>query len=171
MTDAHSIWLVPDRSGAAYRRLDDIIADRARAYPDAPDFDPHVTLLGGVDVDREAVTERARELAHGCGPLDLDFGDASCSTTTHQCVFVLITPSAELLELRRAASAAFGRDERMYVPHVSLVYGDLDVDERVREVASIDAASLPDSVRIDTLAVVDTGGSVPEWETVATYSL
>ncbi len=171
MTETYSLWLVPERGTPAYRRLDDLISDRSRSYPDAPDFDPHVTLLGGIDADEGGVSERTQALVRGCDPFDLDFVDVSCSTTTHQCVFLLMAPSVVLLELRRDASAAFERDERMYVPHLSLVYSDMGPKERIRVVESTDVESLPDGVRIDTVELVDTGGPVAEWRTVSAYAL
>jgi 2'-5' RNA ligase len=171
MSETYSIWLVSDRESRAYRALDELIGDHARSYPDAPDFEPHITLLGGIEADEGRVVERTRDLARDCDPFELDFSDVSCSTTTHQCVFLLVTPSAELLRLRRSASESFGRDERMYVPHLSLVYSGMNIEDRVRLVRSIDTASLPDGVRIDTVEVVDTGGPVPEWRTVSTHPL
>jgi 2'-5' RNA ligase len=171
MSATYSIWLVPDRETRAYRTLDELIGDYAQSYPDAPDFEPHITLLGGIETDEATVSERTCDLVGGRDPFALDFIDVSCSTTTHQCVFLLVAPSAPLLRLRRTASEVFDRDERMYVPHLSLVYSWMEVEERVRLVRSIDAESLPDGVRIDTVEVVDTSGPVPDWETVSTHPL
>lgn len=171
MSATYSIWLVPERDSRAYRALDERIGDHARSYPDAPDFEPHITLLGGIGTDETTAVERTDDLVRGCDPFELNFSDVSCSTTTHQCVFLLVTPSATLLRLRRSAAESFGRGERLYVPHLSLVYSEMDVDERVRLVRSIDAESLPDSVRIDTVEVVDTAGPVSEWRTVSTHPL
>lgn len=89
------------------RRTD---GDHARSYPDAPDFEPHITLLGGIETDEATAIERTRELVRGCDPFELGFTGVSCSTTTHQCVFLFVTPSAALLRLRRAASESFERD-------------------------------------------------------------
>jgi 2'-5' RNA ligase len=171
MSGTYSIWFGPDRETQAYRRLNELIGEYARSYPDAPDFDPHITLLGGIETDEPTVVDRTQDLARGRDPLELAFGDASCSTTTHQCVFLLVVPSTALLELRRAASEAFDRDERLYVPHLSLIYSGMDIDDRVRAVQSIDADSVPDSVRVDTIEVVDTSGPVSEWRTVSAQSL
>lgn len=171
VSGTYSIWLIPDRESPAYRALDDLIADHARSHPDAPNFDPHITLLGGIETDEATVVDRTRNLARGRDPLELNFGDVSCSTTTHQCVFLLAVPSVPLLDLRQAATEAFGRAAKMYVPHVSLIYGDLSPEDRVRAVRSIDADSVPDSVQSDTLEIVETGGAVSDWRPVSTISL
>lgn len=168
MSGTYSIWLVPDREAQEYQILDELIGEYARSYPDAPDFDPHITLLGGIETDEPTVVDRTQDLARGRDPLELAFGDVSCSTTTHQCVFFLVAPSVPLLEFRQAATEAVGRAAEMYVPHLSLVYGELSPETRVRAVQSIDADSLPDSVRVDTVEVVDTDGPVSDWRTVST---
>jgi 2'-5' RNA ligase len=171
MTSTYSIWLVPDRDTDAYRTFDGMIGDLARSYPDAPDFAPHVTLLGGVETDEATVVERTRDLVRDRDPFALAFSDVSCSTTAHQCVFVLVTPSVALLRLRRAASETFGRGSSMYVPHLSLLYSGTGPQNRVRVARSIDAKSLPDELQVDAIEVVDTGGSVPEWRTVSRHPL
>ena len=81
------------------------------------------------------------------------------------------SPTADLLRLRRAAAESFDRDGELYVPHLSLVYGGLCAEERVRLARSIDAESLPGTVRVDAVEVVETSGSVPEWRTVSTHAL
>lgn len=171
MSESYSIWLVPDRDTPAYRTLDGLIGDLARSYSDAPDFAPHITLLSGIEMDEATVVERTRSVVHDRDPFELEFADVSCSTTTHQCVLVTVTPSAALLRLRRSASESFGRDEHTYIPHLSLVYSEMDVDDRIRLVRSLDTGFLPDDVRIDAVEVVDTGGPVPEWQTVSTHPL
>jgi hypothetical protein len=86
-------------------------------------------------------------------------------------VFLLVEPTVELLSLHRAATETFDVTGGMYVPHLSLVYSDVSVEERVAAVASIDIATLPDTARIDRIALVETTGAVPEWESVGTYDL
>lgn len=171
MTGRYSIWLRPDPETHAYRRLDEVIGEFADSIADAPDFDPHVTVLGGIAADRETVEKRTRDLAHGRDPFTLSFTSVSCSTTTHQCVFVLVEPSVELLELHRNAVEFFDAEAEMYVPHLSLVYSDMGLEERVRTMRSIDDESLPSEIRIETVAVVETSGPVQTWETTGTYSL
>jgi len=169
MSQAYSIWLVPDSHTAEYRCLEDLIDEHARKH-DAPDFEPHVTVLGGVAEQRGVVEERTREVVRERDPFELEFMGVSCSTTDHQCVFVLVRPSVGLLDVHRQVSESLGPSGGMYVPHLSLVYGGMPLEDRVREVRAIEATGVPDAVRADTVAVVDTAGPVPEWETVAAYS-
>lgn len=52
----------------------------------------------------------------------MSYGD-----TYFQCVYVLIKPTEEVVEAARTARRAFGLDENArYMPHLSLLYGDID---------------------------------------------
>lgn len=169
MSDDYSIWLIPDTESSVYRSLDELITSKAEEYPDAPDFRPHVTVLGGLDMERDSLLERTQELAASQDPFEIDFIDISCSTTNHQCVFLLADPSIELLSLNQRAIQLCEQDNSMYVPHLSLIYSDMGLDDRVEATRSIGAESLPSSVEIETIEVVDTSGPEPNWETVAEY--
>ena len=167
----HSLWLTFDGDADEYRQLREAIADLADTYEDAPVFDPHVTLRGGLTGDRTALAETTRELAETPEPLDIAFGDVQCSTTAHQCVFLLVTPTLELLRLRRQSTAAFDRDEETYVPHLSLLYGELSIERRVALAEAIDTSALPERGRCTAITLVDTTGPVREWESVRSVRL
>ena len=86
-------------------------------------------------------------------------------------MFLLAEPTIDLLSLHQKAVEVFDVDAGMYVPHLSLVYSDMGMEERLELVESIDAASLPSSVHVGEIVLVETSGPVSEWETVATYEL
>jgi hypothetical protein len=167
----HSIWLLPARETSEYRTLDTVITEYAESCSDAPDVRPHVTVLGGVNEGREFVERRTRKPIRGVEPFELEFARVSCSTTNHQCVFRLVDPSVEVLELHQRALERFGVTGGMYVPHLSLVYSGMGLQDRVELTRKTDMESLPGSVRTDTVEAVSTGGDVSEWKTVATFGL
>jgi len=167
----YSVWLVPDRDSKTHHRLQEVITDCAEAHEDAPEFDPHITLVGGINGEEASLADTTRRLASRCGPLSVSFARVHCSTTRYQCVFLLVEPTMELLSLHQTASQAFGMAEGMYVPHLSLVYSDMSVQDRFETVAAIQAESLPETVKLSTIELVNTSGEVSEWESVASYSL
>ncbi|WP_267643295.1 2'-5' RNA ligase family protein [Haloarchaeobius amylolyticus] len=171
MSNVYSIWLIPDEGSPEYKALDQTIGEYAEKYPDAPDFRPHITVLGGIEVERDVIESKARELTDSQTPFEVEFMSLSCSTTTYQCVFLLANPSIELLSLNQRAVEELGQENSMYVPHLSLVYSDMPLQERLDAVHSVDSESLPNSIQISTVEVVDTGGDVPDWEPVAEYQL
>lgn len=61
MSGHYSLWLKPP-DGPTCSKLAQEIAAQAKEYS-GPLFEPHVTLLGGIDGEEDAVLEKARSLA------------------------------------------------------------------------------------------------------------
>lgn len=164
MTRTHSLWLTLDDDSRANEQFRDVITDLADAHEDAPIFEPHVTLVGGLTDDRERLTQVTQELAATTEPLELYFADVQCSTTSHQCVFSLVEPSLELLQLRRKTMTSLNRPAAMYIPHLSLIYSEMALDRRFAVIETIDTTTLPTRARFTTIECVDTTGPATAWE-------
>ena len=93
-----------------------MIADLAAKH-DAVAFEPHITVVGGINGDCTTLTEMTRSFTAETSPLSVTFGDVRCSTTRHQCIFLLVDPS-KVCELARGA---LGLPCEAYLPHLSLV--------------------------------------------------
>lgn len=171
MSDKYSVWIVPASDTSAYEQLEQTIKKYAQRYEDAPRFEPHVTVLGGIEGDQSVLEENVRSLTESQVSFDIDFTKVQCSTTRHQCVFLLVKPSIELLSLRQILSESFGMSGKMYVPHLSLIYSDMNIEKRLEVVDSIGLSSLPRTAHIDTVALVKTTGGAPEWKLIETYDL
>jgi 2'-5' RNA ligase len=167
----YSVWLIPDRNSEAYRQLDDYISEYADEYEDAPEFEPHVTVLGGIKGDPNDITPKTRTLAAKYDPIDLQLTRVQCSTTTHQCVFALVEPTVHLLQLHDETAKSFDENPGMYVPHVSLLYSDMSIEDRVSIAESTTAEAFPETATATTLAVVETDGPVAAWDSVDEYQL
>ncbi|MDL0138933.1 hypothetical protein PNP85_05385 [Halobacterium salinarum] len=170
-TTEYSLWLTLNEKTNEHDCFQDTIVDLAVAHQDAPVFAPHVTVVGGIDVERTTLVETANSLADETEPINAMFGPLRCSTTTHQCVFRLLGPSLELFELYESARETLELSTSAYNPHLSLIYIDMSFADRLALVETIDSESLPRQARFPTLEVVETAGPVPEWETVCTAQL
>ncbi|MDB9235510.1 2'-5' RNA ligase family protein [Halorubrum ezzemoulense] len=167
----YSLWLVPGAETTARRQLQSTITELAERYEDAPVFEPHVTVIGGIDGEQTALEETTRTLAARTATLELAFEGVRWSTTRHQCVFLPVEPTLDLMDLRRSAREAIDRSTAAYHPHLSLVYGGMDLTERRDIAQSIDTAALPGHITCQALALVDTTGSESEWETLVSVPL
>ena len=67
VSNEYSIWLVPDRGTDAYQQLDKVIGEYAQRFEDAPEFEPHITVVGGVEGDESVLEEGVQSLAEGQG--------------------------------------------------------------------------------------------------------
>lgn len=171
LTRTYSLWLVPGTETTAHRQLQARIMELAERFEDAPMFEPHVTVIGGIDGERAALEETTRTLAAETTPLELAFEGVRWSTTRHQCVFLPVAPTLELMELRRPAREAISGSTAAYHPHLSLVYSEMDLPERRDVAQSIDTGTLPSNITCQALALVDTTRPEPEWETIVSVPL
>ena len=113
------------------------------ALPDAPLFSPHVTLLGGIS-QPQAVIDATAVLAARLPPLTITLDRVACGATRYQCVYILCCPTAELLAAGAAARDAFGLDpSATYMPHLSLLYSDVDQARRGDVAAAAQARLFP----------------------------
>jgi hypothetical protein len=64
-------------------------------------------------------------------PYELHFQDVSFGTTFHQCVYVRIQQQADVMHAGAETRAAYSRErDAAYLPHLSLLYSDVDQDAR-----------------------------------------
>lgn len=171
VSEEYSVWLLPNRGTDAYQQLDETIEKYAQLYEDAPRFDPHITVVGGIEGNKSVLEENIRSLAKEQDPFDAEFIKVQCSTTRHQCVFLLVEPSIELFSLHQEMSESFNMSGGMYVPHLSLVYSDMSIEERLEMVKSIELSSLPKTAHINAVAFIETTGDASDWEAVRIYDL
>lgn len=102
------------------------------ARRDAPYFEPHVTLLGDLQLDKERLLETAAGLAKSLKRFRINLQDVSYGHSFHQCVYILCAKEPDLLAANKAATEAFGKPEppNPYMPHLSLLYSDADEQQR-----------------------------------------
>jgi hypothetical protein len=72
------LWLIPARDSEAYRQLNDQIGEYADEYEDAPKFEPHVMVFGGIQHKLHEITAQTRTLAAKYDPIDLQLTRVQC---------------------------------------------------------------------------------------------
>ena len=137
-TSVYSLWLEPPPALASTSA--GFIARYAGASGGrCPTFDPHVTLAGGfVGTEAQAREKSAAivaSLAAAFGPLRCDAMEVSAGTRFHQCVYLRVVPTEQLANAHALAARAFGLEPgngggAPYMPHLSLVYGQLTDAQR-----------------------------------------
>jgi len=90
-----------------------------------------VTLLGGIQQPKEQVLTIAEQIASNLKPIQIDFDKVTYGDLYHQCVYILCKTSEDLISAGRAAKEAFDLDpSTLYMPHVSLIYSDMNTTDR-----------------------------------------
>ncbi len=130
------MWIAP--SGKVHDDLKGLILNLSRRYGTV-DFEPHVTLIGGLEGNEQELAAKSEELARTAPFRVRLLPNPEHSDEYFKCVFLRCEKTPELAELNRMAVSLFGRaDGPEFAPHLSLVYGRLGPtarEEIVRELA------------------------------------
>ncbi|DBA77639.1 TPA: hypothetical protein ACH3X1_009437 [Trebouxia sp. C0004] len=131
MSATYSIWLEPKGPLAAQLQKEiDYLAD---AYG-GPTFPPHVTLVGGVNGTEEQIVECAKGLADNLQPYRIKFNHPAYGGMYHQCVYMLCHQDDAAMRAGQLSKETFSQGQTSsYMPHLSLLYSD--IDEHVRKQA------------------------------------
>uniref|UniRef100_K3WU85 Cyclic phosphodiesterase n=1 Tax=Globisporangium ultimum (strain ATCC 200006 / CBS 805.95 / DAOM BR144) TaxID=431595 RepID=K3WU85_GLOUD len=167
----YSLWVVP-RADAG-RELADAISECA-ARLQTPPFLPHMTLLGGiVGIQEEDAVAKTAQVADAIHALSAKV----CAVTSKellyfQCVFALLELTNELSSAHLAAKQTFGRfQDTEFMPHISLVYGDLTREQKQQLIAELGPRFDGMRVQLDHLQLWNTSGPVANWQLVREFQL
>jgi len=95
---------------------------------------------------------------------------AQAGETYYQSVLAPIQLNEALLALRKSCEEEFGFDmPSSYIPHLSLLYGDLSRETRNDIAGRVNSQSnpLPRTVNLGEVVVVHVRGTAEEWKMVA----
>jgi 2'-5' RNA ligase len=147
----HSFWLLPAEPLST--RLRGVVAELAAKYDTAP-FEPHVTLYCGLSDDRttSAVLER---VAAQFRPMNLAFEKLDRTEEYTKTLFVQFEESSAARELSETIRSLCAQPSDYGLnPHLSLIYGALQVEEKLEIMRSLD---LPEGdYRFDRIAAIET---------------
>jgi len=145
----YTIWLIP--SEPVYGQLKTIIDKLSREY-NSPTFQPHLTILEHIEMDPSEIKQKLETLNKNLIGLELSLGPVSFSTTSARCVFVRVNSTAKLMQLNLDAKKLFGFENDVFMPHISLMYGDYDME--TREKATNKIQILPATFTVKEFALI-----------------
>lgn len=158
MFERYSIWALPEES--TERELKDIILFLNKLYG-GPSFEPHLTLLGDVKADQKQLACVVDKLAEELTDFNLKLGEVSFSTTFFQSVFIHVLATTKLMEQNLKAKQLLGLENNLFMPHVSLLYGDQDI--KTREQASRQVILSNNIYNVNRLALVPSKCDPQDW--------
>lgn len=149
--------------------LEKIILQLSNKYK-GPKFEAHMTFLGRIDSNEKAIIEKTKELAQQIKPLFLTLGEISFSNTYFQSVFVRLKSTAELMDANLKAKEIFQIDDRVFMPHISLFYGNHSMELREKIVSEIE---LPPNLSFtaDKIVVTPDTDNPADWKHLAKINL
>lgn len=160
-----SLWLVP---GGKIREDLARLVRNVSARSGGPVFEPHVTLVPGIEGDVEPVLRAVARLAARTAPFEIRLEALGWRDEYFRCLFVEVRQDRELMALARTAREMLDLPaEPGYFPHLSLLYADLDAGskpELAREVPPRPAGFL-----VHAIHVYRTQGPVSGWHRLACF--
>ena len=130
--------------------LQEVITSLSEKY-NGPNFEPHITLLGNISSDLETVKQKAKLLVSKLKPFPIYFSEVSFSTTYFQSVFIRVKATAELMDSNILAKEIYKVENKVFMPHMSLIYGNHSMKER-EKIASV--VKLPKNISFKALKLV-----------------
>ncbi|KAK3206688.1 hypothetical protein Dsin_020734 [Dipteronia sinensis] len=173
--NVYSVWAIPPKEvGARLKK----IMEGLKSDFGGPHFEPHVTVVGAINLTAEDAAEKFKSACEGLKAYNCSVDRVATGTFFYQCVYLLLHPNAEVVEASAHCCGHFGySNSTPYMPHLSLLYADLTDDEKKK--AQEKAKTLDDSIDklnfpITRLALwkTDTGDkTLKSWEKVAECNL
>lgn len=168
--EGYSIWLVP--KGEANEKYARIIGDLSQRYG-TPSFEPHVTLIGGLKGLADSIegTTSLLSTMSTSRRILITLREFGTEDFYFRALYLRAWKSGILQLLNEGANLVFKRPiDLSYMPHLSLLYGDLTREEKQQIIGGLNL-KLPDKFVVDSLHLWQTEGEVRDWKQVAEYPL
>lgn len=168
LTARYALWLAPDDSSS--QQLQAVIEQLASTYA-GPIFPPHLTLLGWVQGDEQELSDKVQSLASRLAPINGKVTGFAGAPYYFRCFFAPLESSSELRQAVSDAAQEFDTSAGSnYLAHISLLYGQLDREEKKRIPSQI-GEKVPVRFLLNKLQLIRMSVSVPGWTTVAEFPL
>jgi 2'-5' RNA ligase len=159
---------MPD--GADRRRLERRILGLAARLGTEP-FQPHVTLLSGLEAPARELLAAAERAAAQLRSLTVSLGGLDGREEHFRCLFVRVRDEAVLRSLHADLARSLGREpDQGFFPHLSLVYGSLRPPEK-RALADEIGREADVGFLARRLHLWRTDGPVREWYEAGSFPL
>ena len=168
MVERFSLWFMP--AGEVYARLS-IIIRQLSARCGAPEFLPHVTLLGSLAGRRHEVISKSAEVAGSIRPFTIRLVEIGFLDEYFRCLFVQAALSAPLRHAHQVACRKFNDGRRAaFMPHLSLLYGNYPLRLK-REVIAEFGPRLDLQFKVRSVHLYQTQDDPMKWRRVARFGL
>lgn len=167
MGKLYSLWITP--TSDLKKSLDELILKLSKKYK-SPKFKAHMTLLGDINSDEKTIIEGTKKLASKLETFDLQLGELSFSTTYFQSVLVRVRSTDELMEANLKAKKVFQMDNNVFMPHISLLYGNHQMKLRGKIASEIELPKYK-YFKAEKIIVIPSTQNPAEWTHLAEISL
>ena len=168
MKRIYSLFLLPEESiGKKYQKIISGIASSYRTK----EFKPHVTLIKNLEMEEKEVLSFTNELIKWLKPIKTKFIEIEYSDRIYRSLYITVLKTQELLKAHNGANQIFGHKEELFMPHLSIVYGELPLDVKLKIIESLKPLNKEFFI-LDKLVVYDiTEGNADLWKEIGCFVL
>lgn len=164
--ESYALWLIPQ--GTLYEETEKIIAELAKEFS-APAFHPHVTLLGGISGNEEEIVRLCSRLAKALRPFSIKLTTIDYLDDFYRCLYIRVEESKVIKEANAKAKEILGQNAACpYMPHLSLLYGNLSPSTKERIISSLDEI-FEREFSVDRFFLVSLAGEPEVWNAVKEF--
>jgi 2'-5' RNA ligase len=163
-----SLWLMP--CGDVYHRLQELIFRLSQEWS-SPLFEPHVTLLGRLEGTEAGLQSETSIIASQLKPMTIQLGTLGFLEEYYRCLFIRVVCSRKLTIAHQSAAEAFCvQKESKFMPHISLVYANLDSTTKLKIIRGI-GGSFHERFHVASVHLYSTTGPPQNWYRIGEYPL
>ncbi|KAG6594517.1 Cyclic phosphodiesterase, partial [Cucurbita argyrosperma subsp. sororia] len=173
--ELYSVWALPPEDVAT--KIISLMSS-LRSEFGGPEFEPHITVVGAIRLTPQDALNKFRSACEGVKAYQATVDQVSIGTTFYQCVFLLIHPTTEVVQISSHCCGHFGyNNSTPYMPHLSLLYANIsdEMKKRAKEIADkLNEAVNGLKVPVTRLALYKTDTSdetLKSWEKIAEHDL
>ena len=155
---SYTLWLLPGEADEAWTRG---LIDGLAAELNTESFDPHVTILGGLSGLGSGREAEVSEIARAHRAFEVPIAKIAFLPEFFRAFYLRLGEHPSLESLNRQAEGLGSiYPNTDYMPHVSLIYGELEPDAKELLRARLKEQAHGRSIRFDRLAYVYSGKGI-----------
>lgn len=164
-TQKHALWLRP--FGNTAFELKQRIKKLSETY-NTPLFEPHITILSGLRRGETELIQLTDTLAGSLSPFTVHLTKMGYHDHYYQSLFMKVKKTDSFITAQQTAEKLFGcSTNESYFPHLSLLYGDVDEQEK-RRILNTMGKSYNLEFPVHSLLLIKTEGEVDDWKKIHT---
>ena len=159
MDNQWSIWLCPDSSDqSSIQQLDNECCYRFKSFP----FASHITLFGRVNADPETAFSFLADYARGLGSISLNMLGVKTGTLPWKALYLQVDKTEPLVLLQKEIDQYLNVYRHYeFDPHLSLAYGNLEINE-----SKLENISFPETITFSSVVLMETPDDINEWKLI-----
>ena len=160
--------LFAEPAGDLAKELRHQIATLAQEYG-GPIFSPHITILSRVEGSVDELVTKTETLVASTPSFEVDLGELHAEDAYFRSLNIAIDTNIELMQLHERAKRLFSvEDTALYIPHISLLYGNYSQEEKNKTLETLKYLK-GTSFILNSISLYKTEGEADQWEKIREF--